>query len=158
MKSNLRRLARARFLLLSGAVLVSGAALSGAEATQQRADVLEAIHRVENPNDTARPGRHGELGPYQFRRSTWRMHTDEPFAQAVDRAAADAVAIRHYEWIERGLERNGLAATPYNIALAWNGGLRAAVQGRSSAAARNYAERVNNLVQEMRAEQLAVLH
>lgn len=103
------------------------------------------------------PGRHGELGPYQFRRSTWRMHTGLPFEQALDRDASQEVAIRHYEWLRRGLVRAGLAATPYNIALAWNGGLTATIRGRTSAASHRYAERVANITQELSTAHLAVL-
>lgn len=77
------------------------------------------------------------------------MHTTLPFEQAVDRAVAEGVAIRHYEWLRRGLMRNGFNPTPYNIALAWNGGLSATVRGRVPAAAHDYAERVNNLAQEI---------
>ena len=120
-----------------------------------RSETLRAIHRIENPRNSPRPGRHGELGAYQFRRSTWRMHTRLPFERALDRSASDEVAIRHYEWLRRGLERNGLAETPYNIALAWNGGLDATVRGSASQAAHDYAERVNNLVQEHVAVKLA---
>ncbi|HWA85217.1 MAG TPA: hypothetical protein VG710_03250 [Opitutus sp.] len=157
MKSSLRRFSDARFLLLSGVVLVCGAAPAAVHAASPRAEVLEAIHRIENPQDLRRPGRYGELGAYQFKRSTWRMYTTIPFSYAVNRHASDTVAIRHYEWIKQGLERNGLEATAYNIALAWNGGLQAAVDGRSCAAARDYAERVNNIVHEMRAEHVAAL-
>jgi hypothetical protein len=154
-KSRLGNFANQRILLLAGAVLVGGAVPATARADRARDDVLEAIHRVENPRDSLRPGRYGELGAYQFKRSTWRMHTKMPFSEAIDREASETVAVRHYEWIRRGLERNGIRPTAYNIALAWNGGLAAAVRGRSSRAARDYAERVNNLVQEMRAERLA---
>ena len=136
---------------------MASAVPAAAHANPSRSEVLEAIHRIENPHDTRRPGRCGELGPYQFKRSTWRMHTTIPFAYAVNRQASDTVAIRHYDWIKRGLERNGLAPTAYNIALAWNGGLQAAVEGRSPAAAHDYAERVNNIVQELRAERVAAL-
>ncbi len=126
----------------------------GTARAAMRAETLEAIRAVENPRNTARPGKHGELGVYQFRRVTWRMHTDMPFERAVERDASEQVALKHYEWVKRGLVRNGLPATPYNIALAWNGGLSATVQGRASKAAHNYAERVNNLVSE-RAQRVA---
>ncbi|ACB76779.1 hypothetical protein [Opitutus terrae] len=119
-----------------------------------RAEILRAIQAVENPHDTSRPGKYGELGPYQFRRSTWRMHTKAPFAEALNRYAAEDVAVRHYEWLKRGLLRNGVAPTPYMIALAWNGGLTAAVRGRASASAHDYASRVNNLAQEMNRSRL----
>jgi len=120
-----------------------------------RSEVLEAIHLVENPCDVRRPGRHGELGAYQFRPETWRMHSAAPFVQALDRATSEAVAIQHYEWICRRLERGGRPVTPYNIALAWNGGWQAAVKGRAIPAARDYAQRVTNLVEEGRRQSLA---
>ena len=55
----------------------------------------------------------------------------------------------HYEWLRAGLKRNGLEVTSYNIALAWNAGLSAAVKGRAPRAAKFYAERVNNLASEL---------
>ena len=133
---------RARLFLtaaLAAAVFAPGAQASARWAT------LEAIHQLENPHDTPTPGPCGELGPYQFREKTWRMHTNAPFARAIDRRASDDVAIKHYDWLKRGLEGAGFPATPYNIALAWNGGLGAAVRGRAPAVARDYAERAANL-------------
>ena len=73
------------------------------------------------------------------------MHTNVPFAQAIDRSTSDAVAQKHYDWIRRGLEDANVPATPYNIALAWNGGLSAVISGRSPRAAHDYAERATNL-------------
>jgi hypothetical protein len=117
---------------------------------------LEAIHQLENPHDLSRPGPRGELGAYQFRRSTWRMHTKLPFERALERAASDRVAVLHYEWLKRGLEQAHVEATPYNIALAWNGGLDAAISGKAPGVARDYAGRVVNLVGVFSArEQLA---
>lgn len=149
---------RARFNSRFGAPVLAVALTFGLASqlrASTRAETLEAIHAVENPHDSPQPGRYGELGAYQFRPSTWRMHTVVPFQQALNRDASDEVALRHYEWLKRGLVRSGLAPTPYNIALAWNGGLTATVRGRVSAASRNYAERVSNLVQEFRATRLA---
>ncbi len=143
-----------RLLLLGGVAIVALQIAPGTMRAGTRAETLEAIRAVENPRNTMRPGKHGELGVYQFRRVTWRMHTDMPFERAVDRDAAEQVALKHYEWVKRGLVRNGLPATPYNIALAWNGGLSATVRGRASKAAHNYAERVHNLVAE-RAQRVA---
>lgn len=140
-----------RLLLILGSAVVAMRILPAAVHASTRAETLEAIRAVENPRNLARPGKFGELGAYQFRRATWRMHTDLPFERAVDRAVAEEVAVQHYEWLRRGLLRNGLPATPYNIALAWNSGLSAVVRGRASAAAHNYAERVNNLVLDGRA-------
>ena len=122
-----------------------------------RTETLEAIHRVENPRDLSRPGKFGELGAYQFRRGTWRMHTTLPFEKALDRAASEEVAVIHYEWLRRGLERNGVAQTPYNIALAWNAGLTSVIRGSTSRASHDYAHRVTNLATELRVNQLAVV-
>jgi hypothetical protein len=79
------------------------------------------------------------------------MHTRKPFALAVQRQAADEVAVRHYEWLKRGLESNGIDATPYNIALAWNAGLDRVVNGRAPASAQEYASQVSNMVQSLKA-------
>jgi len=106
---------------------------------------LEAIHQLENPRDLPNPGPFGELGAYQFRAETWHMHTAMPFARALDRSTSDEVAVRHYEWIKAGLERAGVPVTPYAVGLAWNGGLDAAINGRSPRIARDYAQRVANL-------------
>jgi len=121
----------------------------------ERWATLEAIHCVENPRNVKRPGPCGELGAYQFREATWQAHTSQPFAAALDRQVSDAVAVKHYEALKRGLERAGLPATSYNIALAWNGGLTAVVRGRAPAAAKNYAERVTNLAEEFNRETVA---
>ncbi|MSU53447.1 MAG: hypothetical protein EXS41_08660 [Opitutaceae bacterium] len=110
---------------------------------------LEAIHHLENPRNLARPGAKGELGAYQFRASTWHMYTSVPFSRALDRLESDRVAVQHYEWLRRGLERAGQTATPYLIALAWNSGLDAAVNGRSPAVAHDYAQRAVNLAEEL---------
>ncbi len=131
-----------RFVVV-GFVLISGPAVHAWE----RVMVLEAIHQVENPNDTMRIGRRGELGPFQFRPAVWHMYTQKPFELAADRAEAQLVAEQHFEWIKKGLERNKLEVTPYHVGLVWNAGLRATLNGRASAQSRYYAERVANLVE-----------
>lgn len=140
--------ARRRLGCFLAVLLVGFFALPSTHAGE-RWETLQAIHWVENPHNSTRPGPCGELGAYQFRESTWRMHTQVPFRQAIDRTHADAVAVRHYEWIKRGLVRAGLPVTPYHVALAWNGGLTATVRGRVSAVTRNYAERVSNLATQL---------
>lgn len=121
-------------------------------ADTEREATLAAIHQLENPRNLTRPGRHGELGAYQFRASTWRMHTKIPFRQALDRATSDVVAVKHYEWLKRELVKHRLPPTTYNIALAWNGGIGAAVRGSSPRAAHGYAERAANLAAVLRRE------
>ncbi len=129
--------------------------LATVASASDRWETLQAIHWVENPTESTRPGPFGELGAYQFRRATWHMHTKEPFHLANHRATADKVAVEHYEWLRRGLIRNGIEASPYNIALAWNAGLTAVVKGRIPAASRSYASRVTNLVVDLKTRQLA---
>jgi hypothetical protein len=73
------------------------------------------------------------------------MHTSLPFSRALDRDTADNIAVKHYEWIKRGLEAARIPATPYYIALAWNSGLAAVQSGRSPRVAHDYAQRAANL-------------
>ena len=112
-----------------------------------RWETLRAINWVENPTNQTHVGRFGELGPYQFRPGTWRMHTGKPFSQAVERVAADEVAVKHYEWIKRTLEHAGVQANAFNIALSWNCGVDAVLSGRAPSISYSYAERVTNLVE-----------
>ena len=118
---------------------------AGRASAASRWATLQAIHVLENPHNLPRPGAHGELGAYQFRASTWRMHTKTPFSSAINRQISDAVAVRHYDYLKKGLEAAGLQATPYYIALAWNSGLGAATSGRSPAVSHDYAQRAANL-------------
>ena len=115
-----------------------------------RWETLRAINWVENPTNQTRTGRFGELGPYQFRPATWRMHTDKPFRLALDRAVADEVAVKHYEWIKHTLEQAGVEASAFNIAMAWNCGVDAVLSGRVPSASYNYAGRVTNLVDALK--------
>lgn len=137
--------------LLCASLLCSalGAAALAAESTE-RAETLRAINWVENPTNHARRGSKGELGPYQFRSQTWRMHTRKSFQLAVVREDADEVAVKHYEFIRRGLREAGIEPTPFNIALAWNSGLGAVQRGQVPVVSYRYAERVSNLVESQR--------
>lgn len=143
-----------RRLLLAGAALALATLFPSTLRATVRWETLEAIHRIENPRDTTQPGPCGELGAYQFREQTWRMHTTIPFARATERRISDAVAICHYEWLRLGLARAGIEITPYNIGLAWNAGLSSVVRGRVRPSARDYAERVHNIAQQLRESQL----
>lgn len=136
-------------------LLVSALGFTSKAVADDRWETLRAINWVENPTNHTRAGRFGELGPYQFRPATWRMHTKKPFRQAVERAAADEVAVRHYEWIKRTLENAGVDATPFNIAMAWNSGVDNVLKGRVPAVSYDYATRVTNLVQTFKERALA---
>ena len=133
-------------------LLLAGAAPAFAS---ERWATLQAIHLLENPGDSARPGSLGELGAYQFREETWKMHTSAPFFLALDRRVSDAVAVKHYDWLKAELERRGVAATPFRIALAWNGGFGAVVSRRPAASAVDYANRAANLEAELERNTLA---
>ena len=146
-------------LFLAGSAIAVGSLYSEARAST-RWETLEAIHWVENPYNLRTPGPCGELGAYQFRPETWRMHTRLPFREALDRSRSDEVAVLHYDWLKAALERKGLEASVYNIALAWNAGLGAVISGRAPAVSRDYAARVENIALELRAhqQQLADAH
>jgi hypothetical protein len=146
---------KTRITLMALAVLfIAGGDLLASD----RWETLQAINLVENPRNSVKPGPHGELGPYQFLEKTWRMHTKVPFSLAVEREHADKIAVVHYEWLKKGLERNGMAATPYNIAMAWNAGLSAVINGRIGNGTRGYARQVVNLVEDLNRNQLVALN
>ena len=141
--------------LFAGAMLTLAGFMPSSLGATERWETLEAIHWIENPRNSQEPGRYGELGAYQFREVTWRMHTSVPFARANDRKASDQVAVRHYEWLKSGLVRAGIEITPYTIALAWNGGLTAVVRGTISESTRDYADRVSNTAERLRNSRMA---
>jgi hypothetical protein len=138
-----------RLLIVLLLCSVLGAFAPGAGASE-RAETLRAINWVENPTNHTRRGSKGELGPYQFRAQTWRLHTTMPFQLAVVREHADEIAVKHYEWIRQGLLDAGIEPTPFNIALAWNSGLAAVQRGRVPTVSYGYAQRVTNLVEAQR--------
>jgi hypothetical protein len=123
-----------------------GLLISSAVAAD-RSDILHAINLVENPSNSTGYGPCGELGPYQFRSSTWHMYSQKPFGMANDRASADEVAARHYEWIKHRLTEAGIDANVFNIAMAWNCGLTAVVSGHIPEVTYHYAEQVRNLAE-----------
>lgn len=134
-------------------LLVTTLAFTIQARADDRWETLRAINTVENPTNHTRMGRFGELGPYQFRSGTWRMHTRRPFSQATQREAADEVAIIHYEWIKANLEKAGVDASAFNIAMAWNTGVNNVINGRAPTVSYNYAERVVNLVHTFKQQQ-----
>jgi hypothetical protein len=135
---NMKRLLT-RFLLLASVL-----AFTIIARADDRWETLRAINWVENPTNHTRVGKFGEMGPYQFRVGTWRMHTHRPFSQAIQREAADEVAVLHYEWIKDNLEKAGVDASPFNIAMAWNTGVNNVIRGRAPSVSYNYAQRVVN--------------
>ncbi len=121
-----------------------------AAASTDRAATLAAIRLIENPRNVSRPGPGGELGPWQFKAETWRMHSTRPFTDALDRDEALRVAGRHYDWICRGLAKARLPQDAYHVALAWNSGLGAVIRREAPSRAHRYAERAANLAETLR--------
>lgn len=143
--SSLLRLRAPRFASIAPVFLASTLLVPFQARASERWATLEAIHQLENPRNSREPGSYGELGAYQFREETWKMHTSVPFSRALDRRSSDIVAVKHYEWIKGELEHRGIAATPYRIALVWNGGIRAVLVDHPPASAVDYASRAANL-------------
>ena len=148
----------ARSAPLGLAFVVSSLLAAPPAKASERWATIEAIHQLENPTDSEVPGSLGELGPYQFREETWKMHTQVPFRRALDRRASDVVAVKHYEWIRSELASHGVVATPYNVALAWNGGIGAVLDTHPPAGAVDYANRAANLTALFQRGQLADAH
>ncbi len=115
-------------------------AATTASADEQK--TLRAIRLVESGDNPEAVGRCGEQGAYQFQQVTWRTHTDLPFSMAHDPATADRIAVLHLVWIQKRLTLAGIAATTYNVALAWNAGVGAVINGRFGASSIRYADRV----------------
>lgn len=140
-----RTVIRTGFRLFVLSVLVESV-----EASPERAATLEAIRLLENPRSLSRPGPGGELGPWQFKAETWRMHSRQPFAVALNREEAFRVACQHYDWICRGLAKARKPQDAYHVALAWNSGLYAVLRGQAPSRAHRYAERAANLAEALR--------
>jgi hypothetical protein len=147
---------RAPLLARMAHVFVAAILVSAVEArASERWATLEAIHQLENPTNSAAPGSYGELGAYQFREQTWKIYTTAPFSRALDKRSSDAVAVKHYDWIKSELERRGIVATPYRIALAWNGGIKAVLGEHPPSGAVDYASRAANLAAEFERSEVA---
>src|SRR4051812_18752269 len=131
-------------------LLVAAFGFTSVARASDRWETLRAINWVENPTNQTQVGRFGELGPYQFRPATWRMHTQKPFRQAIQREVADEAAVKHYEWIKRSFEQAGVDPTVFNIAMAWNCGVDAVISGRVPTVSYQYAQRVANLVETLK--------
>jgi hypothetical protein len=125
-------------LIIVGALCVTGRAGTNT--------VLRGIRIVETQDQLHPPrGKLGERGPYQFRRSTWKMYTSSSFDLAENREVANTVAKRYYAWIEAQLQAKGIEPSSYNIALAWNAGVNAVIRGNAPAVSHDYATRVLNI-------------
>lgn len=131
-------------MLPFSATLNAGTVVTSPPAVE---DFLYAIRQVESGDRYDGPaGPGGELGPYQFRRGVWHQYTDAPFSGART-PMADDIATKHFWSTVRRLRIHGLEATAWNIAAAWNSGIRAVLSGRIPRSTRDYAMRVVNLTE-----------
>jgi hypothetical protein len=85
--------------------------------------LLDAIACVENWNGSA-VGGNGELGPFQFTRTTWEGLTTEPFSKSKDPAIARPIARLYLSYLAADLRRNGFEVSVANLATAFNIGMR----------------------------------
>lgn len=107
--------------------------------------LLEAISAVESGHNPRVRGAAGELGRFQM----------TPMVAAQCGGYGQREAERHLRWLERQLVAAGIEPTPRVLALAWNAGAGAVIRGEAPAPARDYAERVDNVMQALRAQQVA---
>ena len=112
--------------------------------------VAAEIRHVERATGSTATGRAGERGPYQLTRAVWSQHTTLPYSLADDEPTARIIAVTHLSWLAEQLAAHGLEATTYNLALAYNAGLTAAVHGRAKERQKAYAQRVTNLFYDAR--------
>jgi hypothetical protein len=131
-------------IALFAATVASSREISPAD---QDTALLHAIAEVESGNNPVAIGRRGELSAYQLDYWTWRLHTSFDFSLAHTRPdLAERVARSHLAWLHHALLSADLPDTPENLACAWNAGPGAVIHGRISAATRDYARRVVNLL------------
>ena len=133
------------FYVLLVLLLCLSAAPARAEPSQSR--VLDQIAQVESANRYWVIGPAGEVTAYQMRPRYWWAYTDEPLSRASqDPRFGRTIAAKHLAQLRRELIAYGYQVTAYNLALAWHAGTPAMVRGRTTAAQRDHAQRVANLV------------
>lgn len=97
-----------------------------------------------------KPGAHRERGQWQLTPGVRADRERDLRAQGVKNYTADMiVAGAHVLWIRQRLIANGCAnPTPFDIAVAWNAGVKAKVTGKAPNASYDYAARFSALVQD----------
>jgi hypothetical protein len=117
-------------------------------STHLFAILLSVLAMVETPNGVpAKPGPAGETGPWQITPAVRRERTAD-LVRAGLPVTEKTIAREQLIWITWRLFENKIPQTPYNVALAWNGGTTAEIHGTSSKRARDFAQRVANLVED----------
>jgi hypothetical protein len=98
---------------------------------------LAALAHVESNTDDHAVGANGERGRYQITETVWHQWETMPHYKAQEEFWSFKVARRHIAW----LHCNGVKATAYDTAVAWNCGL-SAYKGNVPASSRKFARRV----------------
>lgn len=101
---------------------------------------LHAISAVESGGNSRAIGAAGERGEYQM----------TPAAVAEFGGCDTAAATRKVRAIEARLVAAKIEPTPFNCAMAWNGGTGAVIRGRIQPRVWAYAGRVGNLMEAPR--------
>lgn len=140
------------FILLS---VVAGVACANVREQKplDLALVVEAIRQVEHW-DGRSIGASNEVGPWQVTPAVWREFSSKPIWWATIRspecrAEQHAVALRHVTWINKHLFEIPLRESAYSIALVYTCGWKGVKHGNPSAAKRDYAQRVQNVYDEL---------
>ena len=89
--------------------------------------LLAAIAAVETGNRDDAIGPHGEVSRYGIKPANWQLITDQPLSRASDPKFAHQVALAWLWALKYDLERDGVAVSPYTLALAWRFGPSSAV-------------------------------
>jgi hypothetical protein len=115
-----------------------------------RTRVLGAIAMVETGSTGVKMGAAGEYTRYQILPATWVRFSTKSMRWATQ-AEVDRVAHLLLEEIMQSLKSRRMAVTPYNIALAWNGGV-GSLGTRPPTRRSDYAERVNNIYEYLESQ------
>ena len=106
---------------------------------------LSALRMVETGN-VVRDGARGERGPWQVTATVWSIHMPETsFAEARQEAPARACALKHVALLRGQLRAAGCDDNAFNVALAWNAGLRRTLTSHAPMSSYDHALRVTNL-------------
>lgn len=115
--------------------------------------VVEAIRQVENWNGRS-VGASNEFGPWQFTADTWFDFSNHPFWWAGDhapkcKAEQHRVALAYVTWIHAHLLDIPIKESAYSIALVFTCGYSGVKHGKPSRAKRDYAQRVQNIYDQL---------
>jgi len=112
-----------RTMSLRMLILVFGLGIAAVKASDiDEGRMLQAIALVETADNDNAIGAAGERSRYQIAKITWRQHEPNLPHSWCKGTLADAVALRHLQWIRRNLppeQRNDVAI----VTACWNLGL-----------------------------------